>query len=363
VLAVSSPAGYVQDVRRPRTLALMALFLLLSASGGLWFARRGSQETSLAKPGLVPPSVTVALEPRSRKGGLDVTFLVASDTHLGFDTPDRDAAAILEAPLGIERTNLLMIDHMNEIEGKPFPQPIGGTVDAPRGVLISGDLTEDGGRVDWEMFEALYGRTGKEGPLRFPVFEGDGNHDRNRDWFVREEIARRHGGRFYSFDFDDLHLVCLAEAPDDDGLEFLRRDLDQIAAGVPVVVYFHYPLLGAYAENNWFGRGNYRDRFDVALRGHNVIGIFHGHRHSSGRYDWRGWDVYNVGSPKHGWRSFAVVHVTDHQMTVASWNYEQSAFWWWHQKPVNAVAGVTPIEVVAGMAPIVHGGMAPEISP
>lgn len=264
---------------------------------------------------------------------LDVTFFVAADTHLGFDTPDRERDAILKAPLGIEITNLTMIDHMNTLPGKPWPAPIGGNVAAPRGVLIAGDLTEDGGKVDWNMFEALYG---SNGPLAFPVYEGDGNHDRNRDWFVREEIARRHGGRYYSFDFDGLHLVCLAEAPDDDGLSFLEKDLQALPPDTPVIAYLHYPLAGAFAENNWFGRGDFRDRLETVLRGHRILALFHGHRHSSGAYRWRGHDVYHVGSPKHGWRSFAVVRVTDEQLRVASWNYELSAFWWWHQKPLVA---------------------------
>lgn len=323
-------------------LAAVGLGVVSAATATWWLAQGRTRGIAPAPaPHRTAPSTHT---PPARP--LDVTFLVAADTHLGFGTPDRQRDAILGDPQGIEVTNLLMIDHMNTLPGRPWPKPVGGTIDTPRGVLIAGDLTEDGGKVDWDMFEALYGR---HGPLAYPVYEADGNHDRNRDWFVREEIARRHGGRFYSFDFDGLHLVCLAEAPDDDGLAFLTRDLAALAPDVPIVLYFHYPLMGAFAENNWFGRGDFRDRFERALKGHRIVGIFHGHRHSSGAYRWRGHDVYNVGSPKHGWWSFAVVRVTSERMTVASWNYELSAFWWWHDKPLATAPGPADPEIVGSL--------------
>ena len=116
------------------------------------------------------------------------------------------------------------------------------------------------------------------------------------------------------------------------GLAWLSEDLERVAPDVPVVIYFHYPLAGVYAENNWFGRGSYRDDFEKRIKGWNVVGIFHGHYHASGRYRWRGYDVYNVGSPKHAWHSFAVVHVRAGSMDVASYDYERREWGWWHHK-------------------------------
>jgi cytolysin (calcineurin-like family phosphatase) len=283
---------------------------------------------------------------RRPAAGLDVTFLVASDTHLGFGDPETPGRNPLATPIGIERTNLKMIRAMNGLPGHPWPRALRGQSDAgvpdptslvgiPRGVLVSGDLTEDGGELDWPLFTALYGLTGSEGPLRFPVYEGGGNHDRNRNWYVREQIAERHGGRFYSFDFDGLHLICLGEAPDDTGFEFLTDDLSKLHPDVPLVLYFHYPLSGPYSEGNWFGQGDYRSQLARAIEGRNVLGIFHGHYHASGAYRWRGHDVYNVGSPKHAFHSFAVVHVSDSFMKVASYDYEREAWQWWHGKPLG----------------------------
>lgn len=265
-----------------------------------------------------------------------MTFLVASDTHIGYRAPDDPGRDPLAEPHGIELTNLAMIRAMNSIEGKPYPPPLGGRVRKPRGVLITGDLTEHGGKEQWRMWTRFYGLTGREGALEYPVFEGAGNHDRNRNWHVREQVAKRHGGRFYTLDWGDLRLVCLGEAPDEHGLRHLEEALDGAAPDVPFLIYFHYPLLGAYAEDNWFGRGDFRERLAALLRGRRVLGIFHGHYHASGAYRWQGIDVYNVGSPKHYHHSFAVVEIREQVMKVASYNYELKQWFWWHEKALES---------------------------
>jgi hypothetical protein len=66
---------------------------------------------------------------------------------------------------------------------------------------------------------------------------------------------------------------------------------------------------------------------------------FHGHYHASGRYRWNGWDVYNVGAAKHDRHSFAVVHVDDRRLRVASWHFGQDRWEWWHQKPIHGATG------------------------
>ena len=98
------------------------------------------------------------------------------------------------------------------------------------------------------------------------------------------------------------------------------------------------PLLDRHLEREWVGRDS-RARFAAALKGYNVIGLFHGHFHGSGYYRWQGYDVYDVGSPKHGAKDFFVVHVTDERLTVCSWNYEARPGWWWaHSKRINKAA-------------------------
>ncbi|APR88450.1 hypothetical protein A7982_13799 [Minicystis rosea] len=266
---------------------------------------------------------------------MDVTFLVTSDTHLGYSEP----IVVTGHPegVGVEKVHEIVIRAMNGIAGTPFPPALGGVVGAPRGVLVAGDLTETGQRIELDRFEAMYGLTGKEGLLRYPVFEGAGNHDVWGGTYVKARVAERHGGARYSWDWDDLHVVCLGEAPDADDLAWLRNDLDATGPDVGVVLFFHYPLEGA--ETYWFGDGPYRDELERILAGYRVLGIFNGHRHTSGIYRWRGYDAYLEGSVKHAWHSFAVVHVTDTRWTVASYNYDRRAFWWWHQKPIFGASG------------------------
>lgn len=344
-------------IRRTWFVGAVVAFSLPAA---WWLMRAPAPIVEPAAP-TSAPAVLPSRSPVAPTTPLDVTFLVAADTHLGFDTPDRDAHQILANPIGIEKTNLRMIVAMNELPGVAYPEPLGGSVNAPRGVLVAGDLTEDGGQVDWIMFEALYGRTGKEGPLKYPVFEGAGNHDLVRDWVVRDRIRERHGGWSYSFDFDGLHFVCLDEAPGEEGLAFLENDLGKHPSSTPIVLYFHFPLLGPF-RNNWFGKSDYPDRFHSLIEGRNVVGIFHGHNHASGAYRWRGFDVYNVGSPKHSYHSFAVVQVTSNEMKVASYNYDLDEFWWWHRKPLGRAAAATTDEQVIGQRATTPGVPTPKLN-
>lgn len=281
---------------------------------------------------------------RARRGGMDLTFLVTADTHFGYAekivVPDRPGR------VGVEEMNQVVIAAMNGIAGTALPGPFGGVVGTPRGVLVAGDLTETGQAAEFARFEAMYGLTGTDGLLRYPVYEGVGNHDVWGGTHVKAQVVRRHGGARYAWDWDDLHMVCLGEGPDAADLAWLRDDLAATGPDVGVVLFLHYPLEGK--ETYWFGAGPYRDELDRVLAGYRVLGIFSGHFHSSGGYRWRGYDAYLEGSVKHAWHSFAVVHVTDTRWTVASYNYDRRAFWWWHDKPIFGAAGESTTWFSAG---------------
>ena len=65
---------------------------------------------------------------------LDITFLVASDTHYGLDQWADN-----------ESLNKVAIDRMNNLEGVAWPAAAGGSlVEEIRGVLVPGDLTDSG---------------------------------------------------------------------------------------------------------------------------------------------------------------------------------------------------------------------------
>jgi hypothetical protein len=246
---------------------------------------------------------------RKRKGGTDVTFLVVSDTHFGFN--------------GIEGAHERLVPKLNGIAGRPYPRSVGGTVAPPRGLLVTGDLTEWGKVEEWERFVRTYGLTGTEGKLRLPVFEVIGNHDKVHGPWVEQQVAARHGGnRFYSWDWDDVHFAALGEAPDEEGLAFLARDLAPLARDISVVVYFHLALQGPWSTGNWFAEGTFKERLAKLLDGRAVAGIFHGHHHATDHYGWNGIDVFKPGAVKDGAHTFAVVHITDDRMTVASYDWD-----------------------------------------
>ena len=313
--------------------------LLIAALGGaaLWWHYGPEQEPIIRE---VP-----------RNGGLDITLLAASDLHFGSTIFGRDAKG-KEAWITALPARRTMDDQMKHIAGKPYPSTIGGNVAPPWSLVITGDLTETGKPEEWQQFTAFYGlQSGVPEPMpssnthapgpgeRLPVFECVGNHDWDSEEYVIRQVAARHGGNYYSIDYGDLHLASLSAGPDETGLKWLKRDLAATGRQRPVILYMHYPLVGPYSDYWWAAKPALTENFAQVISGFNIIAILHGHYHAPGCYKWRGLDVYNIGSIKHGARCFGVIHVTDHTFTFASWNSQQNDWWWWHSKPINIHPG------------------------
>jgi len=301
---------------------LLVPVLALCLCGGYVCCHRGE----LPDPP-VPPM------PRQLHGGTDVTFLVAADTHFGF--------------AGMEAANQRQIDTMNTLAGKPWPQAIGGAIAEPKALLIAGDLTEWGSRSEWNDFARFYGFKGGDGKLRYPVLVGTGNHDRLSPFKpILDRVRQRHGTLVYSWDWGDLHLVCLDEYPDEILRRWLAKDLAAAGPKTPVILFQHFPLAGPYAD---FWPAADKDAFAETIRGYNVIAIFHGHYHASVHYRWHGIDVYNTGAPRHGQNTFLVARLTDTHLVVASWRWDQERWMWWHSKPIN---GRQPAEPERSSGPV-----------
>ncbi len=261
---------------------------------------------------LVPALILLnAALPATPAAPPEVTFFVASDSHFGARR--------------MSELNRELVAQMNALPGTDYPPEIGGQVDTPRGVLFTGDTTDNGHLEEFAEFEAVYGRTGGDGLLRFPVFEAIGNHDVNQTSPIKERVVARHGGINYSWDWDGLHLACLDMYPDARTLEWLRRDLQRLKPESPVILFFHYSLDGPYSD---FWEEEEKDAFERAIAGRNIVALFHGHEHRVGNYLWRGHNVFRPGAPRHSSHFFLVVRVGARQMDVAAWDFDRRA--WGH---------------------------------
>jgi cytolysin (calcineurin-like family phosphatase) len=232
------------------------------------------------------------------------TFFVAADPHYGFED--------------VRDYNRRMIEEMNRLPGTPYPAELGGHVQRPLGVLVAGDLTENGRPAEWQQFRADFGLTGTDGLLRYPVFEATGNHDRRRGRHaVLDGVRSRHRSLTYSWDWQGVHFASLDRYPTAANRRWLANDLARLRPRQPVVLFFHYNLEGPYSR---YFKPAERAAFRDVVAPHNVVAIFHGHYHPEQRYVWNGIDVFDVGSPF--WdTTFAVVRITREHLQVASWNW------------------------------------------
>jgi len=262
----------------------------------------------------------------------DVTFFAGSDGHYGIG--------------GNDELNQQVIDMMNSLAGTPVPEDIGGgVVRTPRGVVLSGDLLDNGSRPEsapqiWKRFCADFGLAG-DGRLVFPVYEGFGNHDGGPGRSVvrkgiRERNRRRRGlamvsanGLHYAWDWDHVHLVQLnlfggdgpadvanvnPQAHDPEGaLAFLKRDLARNVgeSGRPVVIFQHFGWPPDGMSGWWSPEA--KERFFEVVKPYHVACMVHGHSHAATVYRWKGIQVIADGAtarPEHPPGDFFVIRIT-----------------------------------------------------
>ncbi len=268
----------------------------------------------------------------------DVTFFVSSDSHYGRE----NNAAI----------NRRVIDEMNALPGTPLPSSVGGGfVRTPRGVILNGDLLDEGFNKDtapalWAEFCRDYGLTGTDGRLCFPMYEGFGNHDGGpTKSFVRAGIKERNpkriglkeispDGHHYSWDWDHLHLVQLnlfggaspadvkgvnaAEHDPEMALQFLHDDLARHvgSTGRRVITFQHFGWLGGMAD--WW-QGEAKERFYDEVKPYQVACLINGHSHGAAFVPWHDLLTIHDGSTARGEGDngdFMVVRVTAKELIV-----------------------------------------------
>ena len=235
-----------------------------------------------------------------RAQAIDLTFFTCSDTHY-----------LQWASSNLNRTAI--VDMMNTLPGKKYPDAMGGgVVSKPRGVIVPGDLIDHGqgpkAQVlqEWAMWAADFGLSG-EGRLKFPVYEGYGNHDLNSHFYVESEIKKRNlarlnvvsiasNGFHYAWAWDGIHFIQLNLYPADErpkgvkgqppryALQFLKNELQKIVgtSRKPVVVSCHYQ-----PTDTWWTEDE-KAAFHEVLRSFNVVLLIHGHQGRASIYDWKG---------------------------------------------------------------------------
>lgn len=263
------------------------------------------------------------------------TFFLTGDTHYGLDLWGDN-----------EVRNKATIDAMNNLPGTSYPASLGGVVQDPRGVLIAGDLTDTPEyfnvyglhydplpEIERDGFNDDYAVDGS-GRLRYPVYEGYGNHDVDNFAYsyTLEAIQARNlvrpgilnlsdNGLHYSWDWEGVHFVNLNIYPGGDtaraknSLDFLTEDLATYVgdSGRPVVLMHHFGF-DSFSQSWWTEAE--RQAYADTIEGFNILGIFQGHLHDTMKYKWNGYDVFNGSSARDG--NFLVVRLENGKMDVAA---------------------------------------------
>jgi len=286
----------------------------------------------------------------ARAAERNVTFLSTSDCHYdAFEHEERN-----------ER-NRDTIREMNLIATRTWPDELGGgQIKTPRGVVVLGDCIDDGDRMldgtlqtkpQYEFFRADFGLDGTDGLLKYPVFEGWGNHDgppigKERFGFsFQAELKRRNAirkqqglignvsenGLHYSWDWDDVHFVQLNIYPADEqnesvrysrewhdpqgSLSFLNTDLaaEVGQSGRPVVLMSHCGF-----DTDWWAPADWKALYD-AVKSYNIVLYLYGHS-GTGVRQWAPegeddrWTCINDGQTENG---FFVIQLVGDRLRAA----------------------------------------------
>ncbi|RWO78105.1 metallophosphoesterase [Mesorhizobium sp.] len=314
-----------------------------------------------------------------RVQSIDATFLFIADVHAC-----RMASGLSPNCLQEGKTDAALLRNvavLNALGDKDWPAEINGVatglrsagrIGAPLGLVVGGDVTDDGGGQITQpsegtqllQFSQRYSQGVGPDRVHMPVYIGLGNHDLDQngpphhvDWYRRElrdyvEVNHRAGVFFkppvpatdydvdtdcYSWDWGGLHLIQTHRFAGDTGhgaessLPWLKQDLATYAAdGRPVVLFQHYgwdifsverwDAAKSHFDDDGTGAPHWWSEADrqallAALKGYNVVGIFHGHQHETPLIYRR--DGIDLFKPKAAYMGgFALARVTSDGMDV-----------------------------------------------
>jgi len=268
--------------------------------------------------------------------GRDLTFFVWSDTHFG--ACDRS-----------HMTQRRIIEQMNRLPGTPYPEGVfeGEAVGKPAFLLHLGDITENGLPSEWDdptsADHRSYIQTIRHLTATEMTCEAIGNHDSRMHPNIRRQIARKHGGTYYSFDVEGVHFVVLDAYTNrnpavahlgEKQLEWLRADLAVVGGGRPVIIAMHAgPPRRSISGNGSRAVDNSVECLWSIVADTNVIAFLHGHLHAASRGRWFEFDTvapaglaYKRRGCAHGQPVFGVVRITSNRMVVLGWDWEKERF-------------------------------------
>lgn len=144
-------------------------------------------------------------------------------------------------------------------------------------IQVSGDLTNNATDAEFGIYKAGTAESS------VPVWPAVGNHEYffggATDYASRIDNYRRHvGPEWYSFDYGDRHFLVLennGQAPFEEQLAWVRRDLELNAAGKKLVVLAHMPM------NVPFGSPSVYDAYGEVFEQYGAELMLVGHEHSN----------------------------------------------------------------------------------
>jgi hypothetical protein len=253
-------------------------------------------------------------------GQVDITFFATSDVHFGQNSATKDA------------NRNAMPDYLNGLPGKAYPAAVGGgVVGTPKGVLVPGDLIDYVDQNLWNQYVRDYG-VKAEGRIKFPIYDGLGNHDYNGTGsLVVTALRNRNKARtglasmdannmHYSWEWDGVHFVQLNLYSGDvtqdrdpfKAYTFLQQDLANHvgSSGRPVIIMQHFPFPSSWWPNT--------EALKTAtlLKKYNILGMLHGHSHGKKFYKYEGIDVWDDGTVMNG--DILVFRITNNRMFVVN---------------------------------------------
>ncbi|MFO0865065.1 MAG: metallophosphoesterase [Gemmataceae bacterium] len=256
-----------------------------------------------------------------------VAFFLIGDTHFLANSANPKE---LDATSRTVTTRL--VDQLNRLAGTQIPEAAGGgTVQTPRGLIHAGDMIDTGDKTgaaaramqetEWRAFETQYGLTGRDGRLRYPIYEVHGNHDAPAgQGLAIDEIRRRNkqrpgvtriseNGLHYSWDWGPVHFINLGivvgqdrnvgrrrRYPPLESLGFLSEDLGRVRDPHQPIVITHHVDVARYCDAcdpNAEARNQEWDPCDVrayyeAIKERNVVALLYGHTHVRNVFRWNG---------------------------------------------------------------------------